>query len=295
MDKPKTQPVQLSAERQWHWSLEEIDAFSTDEIVSKLRSFGVPFEKTQFLEDVRRFYSGEELADHWKKVHAITARGFDLDFTWMAAIVLWERLAPGVMSSERLDKLMQQGYRVLEGGKGDRRGNVVEACQIWLEVWEHLKTRFQPDMRSIKAADRVFSGLQSLFNWCQDLEMELLNAGHDDPSFFEKAITYCGEFCDLFPDSDELLLHNMKRTEAEAHFALGREEEGDRLFQALIDQFPENAWGYIGWGDMYAWPMKVGGRPDPERAKQILEMGLSANVTDKTDILGRLRDLDEES
>ncbi|MCU0574903.1 MAG: hypothetical protein MUC41_18220 [Syntrophobacteraceae bacterium] len=86
----------------------------------------------------------------------------------------------------------------------------------------------------------------------------------------------------------------MKRAEAEANFALGREEEGDRLFQALIDRFPENPWGYIGWGDMYAWPMKAGRLPDPERAKQIFEMGLSANVTDKTDILGRLRDLDEE-
>lgn len=61
-----------------------------------------------------------------------------------------------------------------------------------------------------------------------------------------------------------------------------------------IDLFPQNAWGYIGWGDIYAWPMKVGGAPDLERAKQILEMGLSANVTDKTDILGRLRDLEEE-
>lgn len=75
LDKPATQPVRPSGERQWHWSLDEIESFSTDEIVSKLRSFGVPFEETQFLEDVQRFYSGEELADHWNQVHAITARG----------------------------------------------------------------------------------------------------------------------------------------------------------------------------------------------------------------------------
>ena len=292
---PAKQVVQPSGERRWHWSLEEIDSFSTDEIVSKLRSFGVPFEKTQFLEDVQRFYSGEELADHWQKVHAITARGFDLDFIWMAAIVLWERLAPDVMSSERLNKMMQQGYRLLEGKEGDRRGNAVEACRIWLEVWDHLKTRFRADMRSIEAAEGVFSGLQSLYNWCQDLEMELHNAGLEDPVFFEKAIAYCREFYSLFPDSDELLLHNMKRTEAEAHFALGREGEGDQLFTALIEQFPENAWGYIGWGDMYAWPLKGGGRRDPKRAKRIFEMGLNANVSDKTDLLNRLQDLDEES
>ena len=63
-----------------HWSFEEIESFSTDEIVSKLRAFGVPFETAQFLEDVKKFYSGEELADHWWKEHPITATGFDRRF-----------------------------------------------------------------------------------------------------------------------------------------------------------------------------------------------------------------------
>ena len=66
------------------------------------------------------------------------------------------------------------------------------------------------------------------------------NTRYDEPSFFEKAIVYCHEFCDLFPDSDELLLINMKRMEAESHFGFGRGAEVDRLFQALIDRFPEN-------------------------------------------------------
>jgi hypothetical protein len=127
LGKPAKQPAQPSGERPWHWSLEEIELFSTDEIVSKLRSFGVPFETTQFLEDVQRFYSGEELADHWKKAHAITARGFDVDFVWMSAIVLWERLAPDVTSAERLDKMIRRGYQGLEGGKGDSRGHLLEA------------------------------------------------------------------------------------------------------------------------------------------------------------------------
>jgi hypothetical protein len=294
MNREETQSVQPRGERRSHWSFDEIESIPTNGIVSRLRSWGIPFEKAQFLEDVKRFYSGEELAHHWEKEYPVTATGFDMDFPWMAAIVLWERLAPDVMSSERLDRMMQQGYQLLERQDADTGQSEMEACRIWLEVWEDLKPRFRADMRSIEDAEGVFMGSQLLHNWCQDLEMELHNAGLHEPSFLEKAIEYCREFCDLFPDSDELLLHNMKRTEAEAHFALGREGEGDRLFEALIERFPDNAWGYIGWGDMVAFPTKVGSPRDLERAKRIYEMGLRANVKEKDDILGRIRNLEQE-
>lgn len=70
---------------------------------------------------------------------------------------------------------------------------------------------------------------------------------------------------------------------------------GDRFFQAMIDVFSENARGYSGWADRHVRPLKAGGARDVERPRQLLEMGLSANVTEKTDIIGRLRDLDDES
>ena len=296
LDKKAAQPALRQGTRRAHWSTEEIELFSTDEIVSKLRSLGVPFEKAQFLEDVKKFHSGEQLAANWRNKHHITAMGFDEDFLWMAAIILWKRLAPDVISSERLSDMMKQGYQLLqESLKEHTRKKTIEACNIWLEVWEHLKPRFTADMRSIEDTERVFSGFQMLYNWCQDLEMELHNAGLDDPFFFEKRIQYCHEFCELFPDSNELVLHNMKRAEAEAHFALGREAEGDRLFEALIRQFPDNPWGYIGWGDMYAsWPMEDRGLRDVKRAEQIYKMALSANAEDKEDVLDRLKDLENE-
>jgi len=39
-------------------------------------------------------------------------------------------------------------------------------------------------MSAIEDAERVFSGTQSLYNWCQDLDMELWNAGLEDTRFF---------------------------------------------------------------------------------------------------------------
>jgi hypothetical protein len=161
-----------------HWSIEEVESLSTNAIIRKLRDFGVDFRRKQFLVDVKRFYSAEELADLWVSLFPISAVRFDRDFIWMAAIVLWRRLAPDVVNSEQLDEIMQRGYDFEE----ERR--LKECCNLWLEVWEHLKKRFTSDMSAIEDAERVFSGTQSLYNWCHDLEMELWNAGLEDTSFF---------------------------------------------------------------------------------------------------------------
>jgi len=83
--------------------------------------------------------------------------------------------------------------------------------------------------------------------------MELGNACLKEPSFYEKRIEieYCREFCMLFPATDRLIIENMKRAEAESYFALGMVEKGEGAFQNLVEEFPDSAWVYIGWGDMY--------------------------------------------
>jgi len=144
----------------------------------------------------------------------------------MAAIVLWRRLAPEVISSEKIDEMVQYGYSLLAEQKkmDDGRQNIIGACCVWLDVWAHLKVWRSEEMKSIEEANRVFRGMQCLVNWCQDLEEELYNAGFADKLYFEKRITYCREFCALFPESDELLYLNMRRAEAEPYFSVGRVE-----------------------------------------------------------------------
>jgi hypothetical protein len=110
----------------------------------------------------------------------------------MAATVLWPRLTPDVTSSEELDDLMQQGYDLVE------KQSAVEGCRIWLGVWERLKRRFQPEMKSVKQAESVFTGMQCLYNWCQDLEDALNVAGGVDSGYHRKRIEYCNEFCELY-------------------------------------------------------------------------------------------------
>lgn len=286
----KVTPSMSETSRNYHWTPEEVEELATKEIISKLRGFGVNFDEEDFLKDVKIFYSACELADHWRKQFTITAVRFDLDFIWMACTVLWKRLAPDVINSEQLDDLMQEGYDFIQARVKDK---TVEGCKLWLQVWDHLKHRFTSHMKSIQDAEKVFSGMQSLFNWCQDLEQELHNAGIGDQSFYQKRIEYCREFCAYFPDSDELLTVNMRRAEAESYYSLGRIEEGDKAFKAMIEEFPDNVWGYIGWGDMYYLLSAPGVDKNLAKAKEIYQMGLSIDSEEKKYVIDRLESLNE--
>ena len=225
------------------WDLDEIRAMPTKEIIKKLRSFNIPFDKDTFLEDVKRFHSAENLSESWWEKHKCTATGYDEDFPWMAAWILWERLAPDRANMEMIDDLIQEGYDALE------ERNTTRACDIWLRTWECIKEMLTEDMTKVEQFDTIFRGTQYVYNWCQDFEMELGNAGVDDQKYFGKQIEYCREFYTQFTDEDELVLGNMRRAEADAYFFLGESKKGEEKYRELIEQYPNNVWGYIGWAD----------------------------------------------
>ena len=190
-----------------------------------------------------------------------------------------------VWSSRELNDLMQNGYRLWEKDK------YIEASEVWLEVWDRLRSRFSPDMKSIEDAERIFSGEEILINWCGDLEMVLGNAAQDDSSFHKRRMDYCSEFSALFPESESMILFNMKRAVAEGHFGLRDKANGDEAFRKLTDEFPRNIWGYIGWGDMYLWPMNEQDPPDYEKAEKIYKMALGKGLEDEKDLRERLDEL----
>jgi len=213
----------------------EIAAMSTQDILTRLRSFGIDITEKEFLAEVNNFHSASDLAKSWRNKYGITATGFDEDFPWMASMVLWERLAPGLMNDERLGEMMDRGDALIGEGR------YAEGCDICLEAWGHLKKRFTPEMDSIAEAESVFDGLELLSDWCDDLALELGNAGLDNAEYHHKRIAYCREFCSLFPASDPDTIQLMKRSVSESYFALGMTEEGEKSFQAPAQEFPENA------------------------------------------------------
>lgn len=183
------------------------------------------------------------------------------------------------------DGLMEEGYLLL------RESKVREACDVWLELWEALKIRFKPEFKSVAEAETVCSGVDYLINWCQEFEGQLGNAGLADAAYYQKRIVYCNEFCSLFPESDDLIMHNMKRAAAESYFSLGNSDEGTKCFKELIAQYPRNIWGYIGWGDMYCLPMSKDREPDREKAEQIYKMALGKGMKEEDVLMERLESL----
>lgn len=52
-------------------TLKKSKRLTTEEIIQKLRRFGVDFKEEQFQKDVKNFYSVCELANHWgKKIYS---------------------------------------------------------------------------------------------------------------------------------------------------------------------------------------------------------------------------------
>ena len=272
--------------RPCHWSLDEVNSMDTQEIIAHLHRFGIPFDREQFFKDVDKHYSCSDLTKTWKKRYTIKAQGFDRDFVWMAIDVLWARLVPEKMNLEQLDSLIIQGYEYLAERKS------IAACDCWILVWNTLKERFTQDMKDIQQAENeIFPNRESLFNMCQDLELELRNAGLHNSEYFDYRIQYCTEFMEFFPRSDNLLAHGMKRAIAESYFMLGEIDQAEKLFQALVEEFPDTVWSYIGWGDMYA---DKDGRTelDVQRAKKIYQMALGRGIEEESLVVHRIEDLD---
>ena len=187
--------------------------------------------------------------------------------------------------------------RLIRGGENAvMAGNSVEGCRKWLEAWELVKPHIDGTVRSLGELDTKLDWDVILFNWCQDLELELANAGIQDDDFHRERIRYCREFVELLPDSDETVMVNMLRAEAETYFALGRITDGEAAFQRLEQAFPRSPWAYVSWGDVYSGVFRTP-VTDVERAREKYRQALAVaeNELDREPIEDRLRNLQRDT
>jgi hypothetical protein len=186
---------------------------------------------------------------------------------------------------QQLSALMQDGYRLLDSQLRS------ETCDHWLSAWELVKSLTTPDMQDVEAFDAAYRGLpENVLNWCQDLEQELGNAGFDNPVYHEQRIRYAHEFLDRFGNTDDVLYLNFRRAEGEALWMLGRHNEAEAVYAALVERLPDDSWSYIGWADQY-WLFDFAPK-EYAQAEAIMVRALARpQLTDRGEVLDRMQRL----
>jgi len=261
-----------------------------DDLLAKLRYFDIELDRPSLERLCREALSGEEMATPLLDQRTFHGRQAEMesDWIWVCLTALWQRWFPDQPSFELLDDKIEAGYD-LQGA-----GQAQAACRIWLEAWRDvLGLLDKGGLQSIHAFDERFRGSQSLFNWMQDLEDALWNAGLEDRQFLTARIDVCEEGLRRFPAEDELMTENRRRALAESYFELGETGKAEALYGDWLHADPRWGWGWIGWSDGYGITRTK--FQDWQRAEQILREGLAVDqVRDRGDLLERLADVCEE-
>jgi len=89
---------------------------------------------------------------------------------------------------------------------------------------------------------------------------------------------------------NDLDTHNLKRSLAETYYLIDQPEIGEQHFIQLIENYPDNAWGYIGYSDEYC--MNYSKCKDFNKAFKILNEAYNRlTITESDIIVERLTDL----
>ena len=256
------------------------------ELLAKLRSFGIEIDRASLERKCERALSAQEIAGPLMDQSGHGSQ--ESDWIWICVATLWRRWFPEQPSFEELDDQMQAGYELLKSS------GAVAGCRVWLEAWNDvLHLLDKAGIKSIEEFDDRFRGSESLFNWIQDLEDELWNAGLDDRQFLTARVAVCEEGLQRFRTDDELLTENRRRALAESYYELGETDKAESLYRDWLKLDPRWGWGWIGWSDCYRFTRTE--LRDWGRSEQLLREGLAvADVRGRSDLVERLADLCEE-
>jgi hypothetical protein len=263
--------------------------FSDEDLTGRLRSFGIDIDRSILERWTERCLSAEEIARGLLEGRSLNAAQdrFASDWVWICLDALWQRWFPEKPSFEGLDDKMQAGYELKE------TGGASAACPAWLQGWNDVTHILdKAGIESVQSFDERFGGTQSLFNWNQDLESELWNAGLKDRQFLTARVAVGEEWLRRFANDDRLIAENWRRAIGESYCKLGDTDRTDALYREWLAADPRWGWGWIGWSDCYTFPYM--GCRDPVKAEKILREGLSVRgVRSRRDLVERLADLGE--
>ncbi|OGV67069.1 MAG: hypothetical protein A3K19_01630 [Lentisphaerae bacterium RIFOXYB12_FULL_65_16] len=264
--------LQRTADR---WTISKVAALNTEQILARLHAFGVAVSAEEFRDRNPSVWSAWEIGEQWLDEIVRKPTFVDEDFFGLAACELWKRVCPERPSMEMLDDWMQDGYDAKESG------DTATCIDLWLRVWDVLRSRLTPQMRCCDDALPVFNGTQSLFNWTQDLANALLEGADVDRRCAERGIRFAQDIVWQFPDQDELYVMNFRCDLGRFYFRDGRPQDGEAVLRDLIDDYPHRAQPYGVLADEFG--LFAHGQPDYARAIEVLELALAYPVEDAND------------
>lgn len=263
---------------------------SDGELLAKLRSFGIELDRSSLEGLCDESLSAQEIARPLiaKCAFKTTKEEMEGDWIWVCVEALWQRWFPEEPSFEMLDDKMQEGYKL------NNSGHVEAACRIWLEAWDDAMELFdKAGFETIREFDDHFGGTQCLFNWFQDMETQLWNAGLEDRRFLTRRIEVCEERLERFEAKDDPSPENCRRALAKSYFELGETGKADDLYREWLDADPQWGWGWIGWSNCYRFTRTE--FSDLHKAEELLREGIAIDgVRDFRDVAKRLADLYED-
>ena len=152
------------------------------------------------------------------------------------------------INHDQINAAMQQGYEYA------MNNDSISACNEWRDVWNAIVSSMDSgNYATVEDFDEVFGGLQSVFNWASDYELELINAIEEDASFAKERLSFCKEYFDRASDKGAQNSLNMRAAIADSYIRLGMTENGEKLFIDLITEYPTWGWGWIKWSDAYSF------------------------------------------
>ena len=265
---------------------------SDDQLLEKLESFGLHLDRDHLEELCAGALSAEEVARPLIDSCGFRSRHDRIqgDWVWICLATLWQRWWPEKVCLELLDDKIQDGYHLLERDEA--------ACaRTWLSAWSDvLRLCDATGVRSVAEFDDRFPMTQSLYNWSQDLEGSLWNAGLRDHGFLVARIAVCEEALRRFPHENQLMTENRRRALAETRFEVGETDKAEELFRTWLAADPRWGFGWVAWAVCHFSPAGRDRPRDYVKAERLLREGYSTpGVRDRDAIAAWLNVLYEET
>ena len=254
-----------------------VRGMNTAEICAALARLDVVVTRATFLESAATHISAWALSETWD----LPPYG-EPDFAGLAACELWRRWLSERPSLEMLDEWMQAGFEL-----NDDTARLV----LWMAFHEVLLAALPPEIDTIRDADDLFPGLQSIWNWMNDFEQLLHNRSLADRSLAEAGLDMYTRLVERFSACERR--HSLMSQRAAFFYMLGDSAAGEALLREVIAEDPDKVNGYATLAFHLSAKFSDPNYRDEARAVAVLEEALARPVRDAEgwDLQGRIDEL----